>query len=167
MYPRAVADVIVSECADEAVVYELSTHRAHCLGPEAFAVFSGCDGRRSPAALAAHLSMSQPVVRRALDELHAAGLLQGRRRRVDLSRRRLVNKLALTAGLSIAAPMVWSIVAPSVAEAASVTCVACNAGTVGQCCDAGGRQAGTCRQLGRRFVCGGTSCGPGGNNTCR
>ena len=147
--------MLVSGLDDEALVYDFSTHRAHCLNRTARAVFARCDGVASPAAIAQALSVELgqavpiSVVRYAIDELAAAGLLvSAPRRRVDLARRRAIGQIALTAGLSIALPAVWSIVAPTRAEAASavmcVTGTTCVAPAAGQCCGAPGTAAMSC-----------------------
>ena len=152
--PLARPDTIVSELDDEALIYDFTTQGAHCVTKVAFRVFQLCDGRRTLEGLVTELSrrgeaVPEALVARAVDELTAAGLLAPapKGRSVDLSRRHAMKKLALTAGLTVAAPMVWSIVAPSVAEAAS-RCVLANAcmGTSsdGTCCGSPGALAGTC-----------------------
>ena len=152
--PLARPDTIVSELEDEALIYDFGTQGAHCVTQVAFRVFQLCDGRRTIAALTTELALRgaavpEALVAQAVDELTSAGLLDAapQTRPVDLSRRRAMKKLALTAGLTVAAPMVWSIVAPSVAEAAS-RCVVASAcmGTTsnGICCGVPGGLAGTC-----------------------
>lgn len=144
----------MSELDDEALIYDFETQGAHCVSRVAFRVFQLCDGRRALAELTTELArrgvaVPEALVAQAVDELTAAGLLHAapQRRSVDLSRRRALKKLALTAGLSVAAPMVWSIVAPSVAEAAS-RCIAASAcmGTTSTsiCCGTAGGLSGTC-----------------------
>ncbi len=88
------------------------------------------------------------VVRVALEQLRAAELLlTPPRRNVDAARRRVVSQLALSAGLGVALPAVWSIVAPTRAEAASatmcVTATVCTAGSM-QCCGSPGSPAMSC-----------------------
>ena len=104
--------------------------------------------------------VDEELVWLALGKLDEGGLLDPPlgAARTDVGRRRLLKKMALTAGLSIALPAVWSIVAPTPAYAAST--VACfNAiGCMGAnqpagCCNNGG-MAGTCSGP---DACGGTS----------
>ena len=153
--PLARPDTIVSELDDEALLYDFETHGAHCVTRAAFRVYQLCDGRRTLRAIASELArrgpaMPEALIAQAVDELTAAGLLYAApaRRSVDLSRRTAMKQMALTAGLSVAVPMVWSIVAPSVAEAASVSCVTaaiCMGTTQNNiCCGTSGSSAGTC-----------------------
>ena len=157
--PLARPDTIVSELEDEVLLYDFETHGAHCVSKVAFRVYQLCDGKRTLRGIATELAqrgaaVSEVLVAQAVNELTTAGLLypapSGRTtgRAVDLSRRDAMKKMALTVGLSVAVPMVWSIVAPSVAEAASTMCVstsACmGAGTSGVCCGTSGGSAGTC-----------------------
>src|SRR5262245_61760711 len=116
--PQPRGDLLLSELGDEAVVYDFSTQRAHCIGPLALRVFRACDGRRTVAQVMAEAGVSDEDTRRALAELAKADLVS-LPKPVDRGRRRALSQLTLTAGLTAAAPLVWSIVAPSVAEAAS------------------------------------------------
>ena len=162
--PKARNDIIVSELADEALAYDFVSHRAHCMSPAAFAVFRRCDGATEPAALAAALGVSPAAVERALAALAEAGLLEAppprpAPRLVDRGRRRAMQQVALV----VAAPLVWSIVAPTVAEAASrVTCVPtviCMGAAAGTCCGVSGTAAGSCNGLGSCGAASGTCAG--------
>ena len=157
--PRARTDLARSDVRDELVVYDFGRHQARCLNATAAAVFKRCDGTRTPAQIASELGCDEEVVWMALAQLDEGALLEAApaRRRVDLGRRALLKKMALTAGLSIALPAVWSIVAPTPAYAAS-TAVICNNmcmgnGDMTMCCNNGG-MAGTCDTNGN---CTGTS----------
>jgi hypothetical protein len=158
--PRARTDLAKSDVRDELVVYDFDTHQARCLNATAAAVFKRCDGTRTPAEMARELGCDEDVVWMALAQLDEGALLAmplEQRRRVDPGRRALLKKMALTAGLSIALPAVWSIVAPTPAYAAS-TPVICNNmctgnGDMTMCCNNGG-MAGTCDANGN---CTGTS----------
>src|SRR4051812_32227857 len=120
--PMARADAVVTELDDEALVYDFATHRAHCMNLVAYRVFQHCDGKRTLLGIAAAVTaaigteVSEAAVEQAVSELRAAGLLSApaRRRSVGLARRRVMKHMALTTGLAVAVPMVWSIVAPSV-----------------------------------------------------
>jgi hypothetical protein len=143
--PLAASDLITSQVGDEVLLYDFATHKAHCATRTAHAVLQRCDGKTSIAAIAKALTLPADDVERALADLGQAGLL--RRSNVDLARRRAMKQVAATVGLSVAAPMVWSIVAPSKAQAASITasCVAPqNCMGNGACCGAPGAPVMTC-----------------------
>jgi hypothetical protein len=170
-YFTSVHDVIVSELEQEVLIYDLGKHRAHCLSLPAYQVFRSCDGTRDQGDLAAFLKVELSLVERTVDELVRAGLVippRGHARR--FGRRRAMKQIALTAGLSVAMPMVWSIAAPSVAQAASVNCPTnpggCKANNQGSCCGTAGGEAGTCIDfIGINFCARGAgSCG---GDTCR
>jgi hypothetical protein len=150
--PRASDRLVIEELDGEGLVYDLSTHRAHCIEPLALRVLRRANGRRSPRRLAAELGVDERAVRSALVGLAQAGLVRGPR--VDLGRRRALRRLAI--GAAAATPVVFSIIAPRVAEAASaVPCVpfgACK--KQGDCCGTPGSPALTCN--------GGLMCGNNG-----
>ena len=164
--PKARAGLLKSELADETLVYDFETHGAHCMTTLAADVLRRCDGESSTREIAAAMSLSVTEIERAVDALTSARLLEPAPAPiVNRARRRVLGQLARTAALGVAAPLVWSIVAPSVAEAASrVACVpigACmGAGSV--CCGASGGSAmacsggGTC--TGASLACTGQTC---------
>jgi hypothetical protein len=122
---------IIEALADEVLVYDRGQQRAHCLSRAAAELWRACDGMRTRAELAAILEASDPSedLDRVLLALATAGLLE-RREAVDTGRRAFVGRAVVAAGV-LASPVVFSIVAPSVAEAASVC------GTVGAPCCTG------------------------------
>jgi coenzyme PQQ synthesis protein D (PqqD) len=128
VFPGRAEGLIVRELADEVVVYDTGTHRAHCLNPAAARVFRHCDGRTSvdgiTRALRAEgdLTVGEHWVRVALEELAQAGLLRdwARPDPAPQSRRAMLRAAAL--GATVLLPAVVSIVAPTPAEAAA-TCV--------------------------------------------
>ncbi len=147
MRPRArSAGLIVRDLAGEVIVYDLEGHRAHCLNPTAAAVFRRCDGRHSPHDLAAALgedtgtSPDEDIVRLALEQLRAAGLLEPGRSAGPAaggSPEDPLRRVALRAGLGAAAllPFVTSLLVPTPAEAAN-TCIpveACTGNTLQPC----------------------------------
>ncbi|HXU71438.1 MAG TPA: PqqD family protein [Polyangia bacterium] len=155
MKPAARTDLATCNVRDEVVVYDFRNHQARCLNRTAAAVFALCDGKRTPRQIAAELSQTlgagcdEEVVAMALAQLDDGQLLDPPlgKARTDVGRRRLLKKMALTAGLSIALPAVWSIVAPTPAYAASTTKCApassCMGNPMGRCCSNNG-MAGTC-----------------------
>jgi hypothetical protein len=168
MKPTARDDLAIRDLDEEAVVYDFRRHKAHCLNRTALAVFRKCDGTRPPRQIARELTVElgrrvdEAVVLIALAQLDKEQLLSTplRMRAVDNDRRRLLKKLAVTAGLSVALPAVWSILAPTPAYAASTLSCAPAGGCMGvnnppspPCCNNNG-MAGTCSGPG---TCGGTS----------
>jgi hypothetical protein len=137
--PRArQADLIVTEVADEVLVYDEQRHRAHALNSSAARVWRHCDGRTTVPELATKLQQELPspvdeqIVWLALKELDRAHLLTERLPSglldEGLSRRKMLRRV----GVSVAAgalllPAVSSIVAPTPAMAQSP--VACTTPT--------------------------------------
>lgn len=160
MKPAARTDLASTNVGDELVVYDFRNHQARCLNRTAAAVFGLCDGKRTPRQIAAELEKTlgaacdEEVVWLALGKLDEGALLDPPlgKARTDVGRRRLLKKMALTAGLSIALPAVWSIVAPTPAYAASqISCIPANQCMGNQnpanaCCNNGGH-ATTCSGL--------------------
>ena len=123
-------DLVVQEVPDETLVYDLKSHRAHCLNRTAAMVWKHCDGRRTVAQIIRHLerALNSPVspemVWHALNQLEKSGLLEERLRASQgvarISRRELVRRLCIST--TIAVPLVTSIIAPTAVQAATVTC---------------------------------------------
>lgn len=116
--------LLVREMADETLVYDLRSHKAHCLNRPAALVWSWCDGKASVGGMAARLGKElhgpadNEIVWLALRELRKAGLLaEGPSRPRGSTRREALRRL----GWGVAAPAVVSILAPTAAEA--VTCI--------------------------------------------
>jgi hypothetical protein len=148
MKPKARTDeLVVKELGDEMLVYDLARHRAHCLNRTAAVVWRHCDGERTVAELAqllegeGELPSHETVVWMALDRLAKARLLQGEIVRPEglghLSRRAVLRKIGAIGGLAVLLPAIHSIVAPTVAQAASPT-------TSGACWSNPGANAGKC-----------------------
>ena len=122
-------NLVVTDAADEVLVYDLQRHQAHCLNRTAALVWRSADGQRSVSALAAlleesfHTPTSEAVVWLALRQLGDAHLLNERTPFLqgDLTSRRALLRRAsvgLVAG-TLLLPAVQSIVAPRAAQAAS------------------------------------------------
>ncbi len=150
---RPSSELIVEELPDELLVYDRRRKHAHCLNRTAAMVWRRCDGVTSLEAMvgeleAAGISEGRTAALLALDELERAQLLapaEAPLRAVGYSRRRMLKNLGIAAGAAIAIPVVQSIVAPSVAEAAS--CIpsggtGCAGGTA--CCSGGTCMGNTC-----------------------
>lgn len=132
---RPASEFIVEVLPDETLIYDRSSHRAHCLSPAAAFVWERCDGvtTRGDAERALTSSGLRESLDGVLAQLASAALLMQpaptSRLTVNGSRRQLLSRGAVVAGVVLASPVVFSIVAPSVAEAASVGC-----GKIGQPC---------------------------------
>lgn len=130
--------LVVRELAEEVLVYDEDSHRAHCLNRTAALVWKHCDGRTAVAGIADRVgerlsaSVSDEVVWMALDQLDERGLLAPREARRGaarpVSRRRMIRGLTLAAAVSL--PLVTSIVSPTPAQAQSpCTETSCPPGT--------------------------------------
>lgn len=144
-------NLVIQDAADEVLVYDLASNKAHCLNPTAAFIWRSCDGANSIDEIGQLLSSETgtqiPVemVWLAVDQLQEKELLakgvvlSG----IGQSRRDMIKKVGL--GLVVALPVVASLVAPKSAMAStSCTCVvdndcllqpgcgpSCNAGTCG------------------------------------
>jgi hypothetical protein len=130
--------LIVEELPDELVVYDEERHRVHCLGPVAAWIWRACDGRTSAARLAQQASarfdrdIDAGLVSVALDRLLRSRLLAGPRppEAPDRSRRELLKRAAqLGAALSV-----FSLTAPTPAQAASCRALGQPCNVSSQCC---------------------------------
>jgi hypothetical protein len=165
-------DLVVQELPNEALVYDLKRHKAHCLNETAAFVWNHCDGKTSAAEIAALMEeeRSKPadedVVWLALKQLSRAELLQERiapsEEGMRASRRSLLGKLGAAAAMT---PLVISIIAPTASAGASVPveCQACikHLDTTAQCPPVCANFPGSCFQN--------DGCGSGrlaGNPTC-
>ena len=141
--PRARTEgLLIQELADEVLVYDLLRHRAHCLNQTAATVWKNCNGSNSVGQIAEILkketrtSVDELVVLMALDQLTSSHLMQDHKKRWSrnsgVSRREVIRRLGTAAAVVL--PVVSSIVAPEVVQAA--TCLgsgqACT--TSAQCC---------------------------------
>ena len=117
-------DLKVEEFQGEALVYDLTSHRAHCLNDLAANVWRLCDGLASVADIAEQVGRARGVepdedlVWRALSELDGASLLEtplADAEQAGFSRRHAVAKLGWAVGI----PLVLSIAVPEPAFAQS------------------------------------------------
>jgi hypothetical protein len=139
--------LLIQEMDQEILVYDEATNRAHCLDAQSAKIWRACDGTRTMEAIAAavrtdpHQPLEVDTIRIGLDALGKAGLLQKESssalRLPGETRRQLLRQLA-TAGLTLLIPVVRSLVAPTAAEAASMTtswaCQNTNKTAIGKCC---------------------------------
>jgi hypothetical protein len=159
--------LVVRSVGSETVVYDPRTHKAHCLGPEAAAVWRECDGHRSASEIAerVHLASGEPLdetsVAVALRRLERAGLVDGRVSRTAGSlernerghvagRRAALRRVAALAGLTV-----LSLAVPT-PEAAAATCTRTPLQTCQQsaeCCPSAGGTAYCCANVGSTSRC--------------
>jgi hypothetical protein len=119
--------IVVQEADGEILIYDLKSHRAHCLNPTAALVWKHCDGKRTVEQLAQELcsktgeSLSTDAVWLAVDQLEKSRLLQEPvNRRPDerrLSRRQLMLRIGISAAATL--PFIKTIDAPAALQAAS------------------------------------------------
>jgi coenzyme PQQ synthesis protein D (PqqD) len=158
MFPQARKDdLLIQDVADEVLIYDLKTDKAHCLNRAAATVWRHCNGKNTIAQLASHLNRelnltnSNELVSLALNDLKRAHLLcepfSVHSKKAGYTRRELARRVGL-AGVALL-PAVISIVAPTALEAAG-SCVPpgqCSANPRGNaakcCCSANRRCNGT------------------------
>lgn len=127
-------DLVVQEMPDEVLVYDLKSHKAHCLNETAAFVWNHCDGETTASEMAVLMEekwrkpVSEEVVWFALKQLSRAELLEERlastAEGMRTSRRAVLRKLGAAAAMT---PLVISIIAPTASAGASVPpeCQAC------------------------------------------
>lgn len=150
-------DIIIQELPDETLVYDLRTHRAHCLNNTAAIIWGYCDGKSSIDELTRRLAgdLDHPVekdlVLLCLDRLAAAGLLEvaDRNEFRQINRRQLIRSAGIGAALAI--PLIVSIIAPEAAQAATCRPNGSSCSSSSQCC------SNCCRGTPRR--CRASGCG--------
>lgn len=128
-------DLVIQDLPDEVLIYDLRSHKAHCLNGTAAFIWKHCDGKTTAPEIARLMekqwstAVSEEAVWFALDKLSKAELLQERitlpSAQAGMSRRSAVRRLGF--GALLAVPAVMSIVTPAAAAAASVpvVCQAC------------------------------------------
>lgn len=116
------------ELPDGMIVYDTQQHHAHSLNRAAALIWQHCDGRTRVTELATHLRQldlpaDETLIWLALDRLEKANLLQYPVARpaeaVGLSRRAVVRKLGLAAGVVALVPLIESLSASPAHAAAS------------------------------------------------
>ena len=159
--------LVVREVGSETIVYDPRTHRAHCLGPAAAAVWRECDGHSSTSEIAGRMRVAggEPIheaaIAVALRRLERAGLVDGQASRTAGSperhspghvagRRAALRRVAALAGLAVA-----SLVVPT-PEAAAATCTRTPLQTCQQsaeCCPSNFGTAYCCANVGGSSRC--------------
>jgi len=141
--PRArQEDLVIEGLGGETLVYDMRTHKAHCLNRTAALVWSRCDGHTTVEEMAKALEneLREPVradvVWMALEQLSKAQLLADQLPKATsqraMSRRAVMKKIGL--GAAIALPLVSSILAPTTAEASTCLAALATCTAHSQCC---------------------------------
>ena len=155
--------LVVRELADEVLVYDLESDRAHCLNKTAALVWLKCDGETTITEMAQQMGrelkapIDENVVWFALDQLGKDHLLEERVElpagmlQAGMSRRQMMRALGVAA--VVAVPVVTSIVAPTPAQAATQFQPGTCCSDASQCL--GGTCSGTCPTNPAQGVCSG------------
>lgn len=171
---RRSEDLILEALGDELLVYDRTHKRAHCLSADATRVWRACDGKTDARKLSAELGLPRDVVRQAVEELEASGLLDQGLELVNVdpgngngngnavTRRELAVRSARVGAAAASAPLILSIVAPSPAAAATVVFAQCAKLTGNSC----GNNAGQCGSFLDCCCCCGFGSSPGSCQTC-
>ena len=139
-------DLVIEEVEDEVLIFDPTSHRAHCLGATAARVWRACDGNSDVSALSDTLDLSVDVVTQALDELEALNLLDsqgldvvhsnggnGRAKGNGITRRQFGTKSAeVGAGLATV-PLVLSVNVSPAAAQLTPTPFVCGLYSAGDC----------------------------------
>lgn len=122
--------LVIDDLPDEVLVYDLNSHKAHCLNQTAALIWRRCDGRTTPAEIASRLRIElkrpfdEDLVWMALRRLQQLHLLKQPiflpPQPTSMPRRKMMRRLGLAA--AVAVPMIVSIVSPTPVQAS--TCVA-------------------------------------------
>ena len=120
-------DLVIQEADGETLVYDLQSHKAHCLNHTAAVVWKQCDGKRTIEEVAkrAEAELSEPapveVVLLAVEQLEKSGLLKEAFIRESGERRMSRRQVMLRIGISAAAalPFIKTINAPAALQAVS------------------------------------------------
>ncbi len=143
--------LIVKELADETLIYDKQRDKAHCLNSTAALVWKNCDGKRTVDELRnliakeSGATVPEEMVWLALDQLEEFDLLTAPvtppSHLSGLSRRQVIR---LVGAAAIAAPVIFSIVAPNAAQAQSLLPPQACCGSPGQCASNSCNQSPTC-----------------------
>jgi hypothetical protein len=139
MFPKQRAKgLLTEELPEETIVYDTVKHKVHCLNPIATRVWQNCNGQTSEAQLAEilrqefQLPADEALVQLTLEQLAAAGLLEGPRPLETRTSRREVARQLLKYGVAAAVALVATTPAPTMAQIATNNCQQ-NSGSVLKC----------------------------------
>lgn len=122
--------LVIEQMADEILVYDLETHKAHCLNLTSSVVWQHCNGKNSISQIAKLASkdlqsaVGEEVVVLALNQLEKNNLLAKKENikfsLPNVSRRDLMKRIGIAS--AIALPLVSSMVAPTAMASVSCPC---------------------------------------------
>lgn len=134
-------NLVIKEVADEVLIYDLASNKAHCLNKTAALVWNYCDGKHSVAEVAKRLEndlqtpVDEQVVWFAINQLEKFDLMQEKTARqlgMGVTRRDLIKRAGIAAALAI--PAVMTINAPSALAAATCLGSGASCTSTAQCC---------------------------------
>jgi hypothetical protein len=115
-HPRARSESLLAErVGEDLVIYDELMKTAHCLQPDAAAIWERCDGRSSVREIAAATRLPHDTVVQAVQEFRSAGLLADGN---GYSRREAAKRFAALGGAAVAAPLLMYSVPVGAAAAA-------------------------------------------------
>jgi hypothetical protein len=135
--------LIIKELADEVLVYDEDTHKAHCLNHTSALIWKFCDGRTNVPKMvrrletAMNVTVPEETVWLALKQLDESRLLVKTNMNhgwmPQVSRRAVMRTIGMAA---IALPVITSITNPTAAAAASCKTAGqpCSGAGLGNCC---------------------------------
>ena len=143
--------LVIQETADEVLVYDLNSNKAHCLNQTAAFIWKSCDGNNSITDISVLFenevgsTVHEDMIWLAIDQLNDKKLLETSIKSdfAGRSRREVIKKIGLAT--VVALPLIASLTAPtSVLASTSCACV-----VPGDC-------------LPQAPMCGGVTCNPFG-----
>ena len=116
--PKARVEGLLTEWVEgELVIYDETGQMAHSLSAEAASVWDRCDGRRSQSDIASQLEISPEIVRQAVAQFDAEGLLATE---AGYTRRKVGKRFAAVGGAALAAnALLYSVPVAASAKACS------------------------------------------------
>ncbi len=139
--------IIVQESSDETLIFDSQEGKAFCLNPTASAILKHCNGSNTISEIALLLGqetkekVNDGFVELGVQELGRKGLLVGEFAAKSISRRDLIKKIGLTAGM-LAIPVVMSLVVTN--KVSAVFCDSTAPCPLGQSCTGGTPGSMTC-----------------------
>src|SRR5947209_2420101 len=112
-------NLIVVHVGEELLVYDERAAEAHCLTPLAASVWQACDGTSTVEQVSQGLGIDRGFVLHALEELSGKGLLDEPAGSSGITRREVTARMAKVGAVAASAPLIYSILSPTPALAAS------------------------------------------------
>jgi hypothetical protein len=140
--PRARQDgLLVETVGEELLLYDQTSHTAHCLSPIAAGVWRHCDGEHDVTELAGLAGVSESLVAAALRELREKDLLDTEPQLLQgaasgISRREAIVRGVRVSAAAAAVPLIVSATAatPAMASSGIAVCKVIGGGSTKTCC---------------------------------